>query len=202
MEIFMPVFKEIAAALGSILILIVGAFAVHGARLLVTKLGINVSVQQYNEIENIILNVIKSYYQKYTIAIKQSSSDNKLTDYQAEMIKKRVIETVKLMLSAEQVQVLIKKYNMETVDDILDTLTESILLDINQNITVDKLVKVEALTDTIEPINLDTPSTDTVAAIPTPKDLASISKCGGNCNGCPFNTECEYSRKVKDELDK
>lgn len=201
LQTIMPVVQEVLSTLGSFIIVIAGAFCIYGLKLVLGKFGIEVTRTQYDEIVSVITNIIKAFYQKYTKTIKANSPDNKLTEYQSEVIKEKVIDAIKLALTADQIKILLEKYNAEEITDVLNTLIESIYLDVKNNDTT-QLATI-ATADLSELTLNDTPMISNVepvskyslsAYMPTEEELTKINMCSGNCQGCPFRDTCEYVR--------
>ena len=175
----------------TIIVTVAASFVLSGFKSIFTKFGISVDNDTMNGIINIVSQVIKYLDQKFVDTIKKNSSNGSLTEYQKELIKSKCVSMIKSILNSEQVAFLLKKYNMENVDDVLDILIESNIKDTRTNNS--ETIVVNDSNDIEYDIDEDMGEIATIYK-PTEKEMASISLCPGDCTLCTLSNECSISR--------
>lgn len=191
-DVIIPVLLEVLGVVGVVLLVIIGVIGIAAARIGLKKLGINMDDIAYNEIITIITNIIKALYQKYTKTIKDNSEDGKLTEYQANMIRKKAITIIKAMLSADQIDVLLVKYNMTDIDEVLDIVTHAVLLDVKNEVKDDMTIQTSDIDYGYD--GNETEVASICYAEPTEEELESIALCDADCSVCPLRDECLICR--------
>ena len=143
------------------------------------------------DIISIVSQVIKYLDQKFVDTIKKNSSDGTLTEYQKEMVKSKCVNMLKSLLNSNQIDFLLKKYNMEEIDDVLDILIESTINDIRTNSNNNDTIIIS------DNITKDTKPDEDAATVynATDEELESIALCPGNCMSCSLSNECSICRE-------
>ena len=201
MDMFLEGLKTVLESCGSLIIILVGAFAVFGLRMLCKKLGIELKDTDYETIISIVKQVIKYLDQIYTDAIKKNSKDGKLTDQQKDIIKGKALEMLRRMLTAEQVQYLLDKYHLSDIDEILDLLIESTIVDARKDaLNGGIIINEESLTEIMNQESETGDSKYVACSMPDEFDLQSLAICSGDCTTCGLH--CDWCRcsKCKEKL--
>lgn len=191
LDIINEVLSILSTTAVTVVLSVIAALIIYGFKLLCSKLGITINTSTMDEIVGIISQVIKYLDQKFVDTIKKNSPDGKLTEHQKYLIKTKSLEMVKSILSSEQVDFLLKKYNMENIDDVLDILIESNIKDSRSNSATNDTIIIN---DNIDQDN-DEDSSLNIAThyIPTEEEIASLSVCPGNCNICTLSCNIRRS---------
>ena len=193
MEFCMEVLKESCTSVIYILLIVIGAFAVHYVSLLCDKLGININISKESEIINIIKNVIKIIDERYVDKIKLFSDNGKLTDYQKDMIQDKAINIALSLLTNEQCEYLKEKYQLEDIDEIILSLIDANIKETRIE-TENEIDEFDLLCDKENDYNEASDENVAGAAEITKEQLESLKECPGNCKYCTFNEECDISR--------
>lgn len=192
MEQFISYLTPVLQSIVTIIIIVIGAFLVYGVKMLCKKIGININASDYDEIIDIVKQVIKYIDQKYVSAIKTNSSDGTLTEYQQKLIKEKATSIISKLLTSKQIDLLMKKYNLDDLNNIIDLLIESNIAEVRKE-TNTSVVIADTLfddEDDIGVLNEESDSTEEIA-VPTEEELASHNVCGGNCKVCKIEN-CTY----------
>ena len=179
---------SIFSTTASTFILITGAaLLIYSFKIICNKLGITINDTAMAEIIGIVSQVIKYLDQKFVDVIKKNSPDGTLTDYQKEIIKEKCVNMIKDILSSEQIELLIEKYNMNDIDMVLDILIESNIKDAraNKNETI-----VINETEESSIVSNDDNSVSAQTYAPTEEEIESLSLCPGDCYGCSLTEDC------------
>ena len=198
LDIIKEILTIVSTSASTVILIIGAAFLIYGFKLLCSKLGISLNTTTMTEIIAIVTQVIKYIDQKFVDTIKKNSSDGTLTEYQKNIIKDKAIDMLTSILNSEQVDFLLKKYNMNDIDDVLDILIESTIKDTrtNNNETI-------VINENIEEPQNDISNTDignTIASAiyePTEEELDSLGLCPGDCKSCTLSDECLICRLGK-----
>lgn len=180
MDTFLAVLQEVLASMGSIILFIIGALVIIGIKLLCKKIGINIDSESMNNIIFNIQQVINYLNQKYVDQIKDTSPNGKLTEYQQKLIKEKAYEMLETILTTEQIEYLLKKYNLTDIRDVLDLLIESNIQELKlSNKSFDRI-----------PLEISNMvyNTEKNTSISEHKD----NTCSGNCSSCTLCDDCEY----------
>lgn len=192
MEQFTSYLTPILESIFTIITIVIGAFLVYGVKMLCKKIGISITDSDYDEIIDIVKQVIKYLDQKYVSAIKTNSSDGTLTEYQQKLIKEKATSIISKLLTSKQIDLLMKKYNLDDLNNIIDLLIESNIAEVRKE-TNTSVVIADTLfddEDDIGVLNEESDSTEEIA-VPTEEELASHNACGGNCKVCKIEN-CTY----------
>lgn len=192
MDMFLSGLRTVLESCGSLIIVVVGAFVVYGLRLLCKKIGIDLKDTDYNAIIAIVKQVIKYLDQKYVDTIKKNSPDNTLTEQQQSLIKNQAGELVKKLLSSEQIQLLLSKYNLSEIDDVIDILIESNLAEARNETDNNNVVINEELIKTLDEESSDEEKVSAGCVQLSEFEMQSLAHCGANCNKCGLH--CEWCR--------
>ena len=190
MEQFMSYLSPILQSVGTIITIIIGAFLVYGVKLLCKKLGLNITESDYDEIINIVKQVIKYLDQKYVSAIKTNSENGTLTEYQQKLIKEKATSIIIKLLTSEQVDFLMEKYKLDDLNDIIDLLIESNIAEARKETGNNTGIVVDTLLDDNGVLNEIPNDEIKEIAVPTEEELASNKICGGDCKVCAL--DCTY----------
>ena len=193
------IIKEVLTIISSTAITVIAsigaALLIYGVKILCSKFGITISSATMSDILSIVSQVIKYLDQKYVDTIKNNSSNGTLTEYQKQMIKEKSLIMLKSILNSEQVEFLLKKYNMEDIDDVLDILVESSIKDSRTTDNSDVII--------MDDENDEDDITDgTISTIytPSPEEIESLQMCPGNCHICTLSKECPICRLNKYDI--
>lgn len=215
LETMLPYIDTLLGSVATFVLIVLGAGAILGIRLLCKKFNIEIDTNTMNSITAVITQVIRYLDQKYVKSIKFSSEDNTLSSYQEAMIKEKSVNMLKVLLSETEKNYLLDKYGkeVEQFDEILDILIESNLNEIRESIHGDYIESIE-LTDSslsdetgfevientyTSPTVKDNISNISSVAIPTEFEIVSISVCPANCLKCTLTEDCPYCRCKKDD---
>ena len=131
---FNAICQTVASVSGPILTLliqiIICVLAVVGTRLLnklFSKIGVELTENEWDTINQIVTQVVKTINQKYVDTFKEESPNGKLTDEQQTMVYENAYNMVIGMLSNKQIQLLIDKYG--AVADGIKVMIESAVVD-------------------------------------------------------------------------
>ena len=175
----------------AVLLAVAAALLIYAFKSLCNKLGITINSATMTDIISIISQVVKYLDQKYVDTIKKNSSDGTLTDYQKQIVKDKSITIIKSILNSEQVDFLLKKYNMEEIDGVLDILIESTIKDVRTN--NEETIVINDTDDSVFTLNEVEESVATIYN-PTSDELASLALCPGDCVSCTLSQECPICR--------
>lgn len=196
-DIIKDILTVLSTSASTIVLAIGAAILIYGFKVICSKLGISLNDTAMTEILAIVTQVIKYFDQKFVDTIKKNSENGTLTEYQKNIIKEKATDMIISILNSEQMDFLLKKYNMEDIDDVLDILIESTIKDTRTNNNSETIV-INETTDEIN--NSDSEMVACVTYEPTEEELTSIGLCPGNCNSCTLSDECDICRL--DKIDK
>lgn len=193
MELAKEILGIIATTSGAVIICIIASFLIYGFNFICSKLGITINNSTMTEILAIVSQVIKYLDQKFVDTIKTNSTDGKLTEYQQELVKTKCLDMIKAILNSEQVDFLLKKYNMDNIDDILDILIESNIKDSRNGNSDETIIINENDNQYISSVNNEGFDV-TDFYTPTEEEITSLSICQGNCEKCTLFSDCKIHR--------
>lgn len=129
-QLLLDVLTNIGASCGTIILILIGSLILYGLKLLCKKMGIAIKDTDYDAILAIVKQVIRYFDQTYVDSIKKANGS--LTKEQQKDIKEKALNMVKELLTTEQVQYLLKKYELDDIDKIIDVLIESSISEVRK----------------------------------------------------------------------
>lgn len=183
-----------------IVLILAGAFAVKGLKLLAKKFGIEFDNNEMDNIIKTVKYVINYIDQVFVDTLKKNSPDGTLTDKQKEIIKDKSFELLNDLLTSTQMRYLEDKYCLDDVEEIYEILIESNIAEArSERSNGDIIINEEIISDGDDGEDSE-PVISSVYTL-TNDEIESIKICPADCEKCTLRDLCDIARYPKQNVE-
>lgn len=177
-----------------IVLILVGAFAIKGLKLLAKKFGIEFDNNEMDNIIKTVKYVINYIDQVFVDTLKKNSPDGTLTDKQKEIIKDKSFDLLNDLLTAAQMKYLQDKYYVEDVEEIYEILIEANIAEArSERSNGDIIINEEIISDYADDGGENGEPVSEIYTL-TEDEIESITICPADCEKCTLRDDCDIAR--------